>query len=211
MMHTKKFLLVLVFSLLVLSLFVFVNLGCSSDISELSKETITVEEYNVDADAYPYDGGRVTGSGIYKEGTRVTVSATNKAGYEFTGWTENGIMVSRNKQYSFTVTDDRYLVANFELPSLYLRIISVTCPIGKGYRANIVAETEPGAICNIRVRYASGYSSAQGLNQKTADSQGRVSWSWKVGTRTTPGSWPITITVSDGNRSASETYYFNVY
>jgi len=44
------------------------------------------------------------------------------------------------------------------------------------------------------VRYKSGPSKAQGLGPKTADAGGDVSWSWKVGTNTTPGAWPVTIT-----------------
>lgn len=27
-----------------------------------------------------------------------------------------------------------------------------------------------------------------------ADAKGNISWSWMVGTRTTPGSWPVVIT-----------------
>jgi hypothetical protein len=44
------------------------------------------------------------------------------------------------------------------------------------------------------VRYKSGPSTAAGLIPKTTDANGDVAWSWKVGTRTTPGSWPVTIT-----------------
>jgi len=46
------------------------------------------------------------------------------------------------------------------------------------------------ATCSITVYYKSGPSSAAGLYPE----QGRrISWTWKVGTRTTPGRWPITV------------------
>jgi hypothetical protein len=38
--------------------------------------------------------------------------------------------------------------------------------------------------------YKSGASSAAGLYPKRGV---RISWTWKVGTRTTPGRWPITV------------------
>ncbi len=43
------------------------------------------------------------------------------------------------------------------------------------------------------VIYKSGPSTAAGLGPKTAGGDGVVSWTWKVGTRTTTGTWPINI------------------
>jgi len=94
---------------------------------------------------------------------------------------------------------------------LALQIASVTSPIGKGYTATLRAKTELGAYCTITVYYKSGPSKASGLYGKQADSEGNVSWSWKVGTRTTPGSWAIVVTASLSGRTASETTYFTVY
>ena len=94
---------------------------------------------------------------------------------------------------------------------LFLEIVSVTSPIGKGYTATLKAETSPGAQCTIAVYYKSGRSTASGLYPKEADSQGNVSWSWKVGTRTTPGSWPIVVTASLDGETVSETTSFTVY
>jgi len=94
---------------------------------------------------------------------------------------------------------------------LFLEIVSVTSPIGKGYTATLKAETSPGAQCTIAVYYKSGRSTASGLYPKEADSQGNVSWSWKVGTRTTPGSWPIVVTASLDGETISETTSFKVY
>ena len=42
-------------------------------------------------------------------------------------------------------------------------------------------------------------TSAAGLGDKTASSTGVVSWTWKVGTRTTPGSWPVIVGCSKGD------------
>lgn len=94
--------------------------------------------------------------------------------------------------------------------NVYVKIISVTSPARRGGTATLTAETVPGASCTITARYKSGPSTAAGLIAKTADSTGKVSWTWNVGTRTTPGSWPITVTATTGGQPVSETVYFTV-
>ena len=46
----------------------------------------------------------------------------------------------------------------------------------------------------ITVMYNSGASKAEGLEDKTSDASGRVSWSWKIGGRTAFGTYTATIT-----------------
>lgn len=60
-------------------------------------------------------GGTVTGAGTYQNGQNCTVTATPKSGYSFTNWTENGVEVSTDASYNFTVASNRTLVANFEV------------------------------------------------------------------------------------------------
>jgi len=93
---------------------------------------------------------------------------------------------------------------------LSLQIVSVTSPVNAGSYATLVAKTVPGANCDITVYYKSGPSTAAGLYSKTADSNGNVSWTWKVSTNTTPGSWRIVVTASLGGKTASQTTYFTV-
>ena len=59
------------------------------------------------------EGGSVSGGGTYLEGTNCTVSATANEGYIFVNWTEDGEEVSTEATYSFTVTGNRTLIANF--------------------------------------------------------------------------------------------------
>ena len=47
-------------------------------------------------------------------GENCTVTATANEGFVFINWTENGVEVSTEPDYSFVVTSDRDLVANFE-------------------------------------------------------------------------------------------------
>ncbi len=76
--------------------------------------------------ANPSEGGTVSGGGSFPEGTEVTVSATANNHFAFRNWTEDGIEVSNDATYSFTVNNDRDLVANFYLDLPELHVISLS-------------------------------------------------------------------------------------
>jgi len=71
------------------------------------------QNYTISVSANPTNGGTVSGGGTYQQGQSCTVHATANTGYTFTNWTENGNVVSTNANYTFTVTGNRTLVANF--------------------------------------------------------------------------------------------------
>ena len=75
--------------------------------------TSDLPQYTVNVSANPNEGGTVTGGGTYQQGQQCTVTATANSGYTFTNWTENGNVVSSSASYTFTVTGNRNLVANF--------------------------------------------------------------------------------------------------
>jgi hypothetical protein len=70
--------------------------------------------YLVSVNVNDEEYGSATGGGIYEENTTATVTANANSGYKFVNWTKDGTEVSRENQYSFTVTEDVELVANFE-------------------------------------------------------------------------------------------------
>ena len=69
--------------------------------------------YVISASANPAEGGMVTGTGTFPEGATCTLTATPNDGYIFTNWTKDGEVVSTAPIYSFTVTENATLVANF--------------------------------------------------------------------------------------------------
>lgn len=71
-----------------------------------------------------------------------------------------------------------------------VKVVSLTAPAYPGGHATLVASVSPSATCSITVLYKSGSSHAHGLGSKRT-SGGRVSWTWMVGTNTTPGRWKI--------------------
>ena len=74
-----------------------------------------------------------------------------------------------------------------------LQLVRVTSPVAPGGHASITVKASPGALASITVVYKSGLSQAQGLVPKTSGADGTVTWTWKVGTRTTPGVWSIVV------------------
>ena len=68
--------------------------------------TITVQ-------AWPPEGGTVTGGGAYSCNETCTVSATPNSGYQFLHWSNNGTVVNCNASYTFTVGEDTDLEAVF--------------------------------------------------------------------------------------------------
>ncbi|MGE0076365.1 MAG: cellulase family glycosylhydrolase [Bacteroidales bacterium] len=87
----------------------------SADIKFIAPTT-----YSINGNANPANGGTVTGSGTYNQGSQVTLTATPNDGYEFINWTENGNVVSTAANYQFTVTNYRDLVANFKLTQTHV-------------------------------------------------------------------------------------------
>lgn len=63
----------------------------------------------------PEGAGTFTGDGEYERDIYVTVTATPNAKYNFVEWTKNGVQVSPNETYTFKITADVILIANFEL------------------------------------------------------------------------------------------------
>lgn len=92
------------------------QLTSDADVQTMIDEALdwfTPDMYQVNVQAMPGDAGIVTGGGTYLSGSTATVTATATGVYEFVNWTENGNVVSTNPVYSFTVSSDRSIDANF--------------------------------------------------------------------------------------------------
>ena len=70
--------------------------------------------HTVKATVNPAETGTIEGAGTYAQGTEVTLTANPAEGYEFVNWTVAGEVVSTEATYSFAVTADVALVANFK-------------------------------------------------------------------------------------------------
>ena len=71
------------------------------------------KSYTISVSAQPSNGGTVSGGGSYDYGQSCTVQAVPDQGYAFINWTDGGVVVSSDADYSFIVNGNRSLVANF--------------------------------------------------------------------------------------------------
>ena len=115
------------------------------------------QQYTVNVSANPNIGGSVTGGGTYNQGQSCTVTASPNAGYTFTNWTENGNVVSTNRNYTFTVTANRTLVANFQAqPQNYTVTVSANPTNGGNVTGG--GTYQQGQSCTVTATANTGYN-----------------------------------------------------
>ena len=93
---------------------------------------------------------------------------------------------------------------------LAVNLVSVTSPAPPFSDATLEVTTAPEALCQITVLYKSGPSRAKGLMPQQANARGRAAWTWRVGSNTTPGTWPILVTCRKGGDQAELRTSFEV-
>ena len=74
-----------------------------------------LENFTITATANNARMGSIVGSGEYYEGGTAMLTANANPGFRFVNWTKEGVEVSTDATYLFTVTEDVELVANFEV------------------------------------------------------------------------------------------------
>ena len=82
-----------------------------------------------------------------------------------------------------------------------ISLVSLTSPVSRGNNATISIKGLPNTTYDIDVMYSSGASKASGLEDKTSDSEGNVSWTFKVSSNVKVGTYEVKIT--DGENSVS--------
>ncbi|MBN2261961.1 MAG: T9SS type A sorting domain-containing protein, partial [Prolixibacteraceae bacterium] len=130
------------------------NRNLVANFEELPPATFTIK-----ASANPSKGGTTSiGTKTYTEGTAITISANANAGYHFVNWTEDGLEVSTSNNYSFTVTADRTLVANFEQDAAQTYTVALEVNEGEGGTVNFSSQSfEMGASVTAIATPADGY------------------------------------------------------
>ena len=111
--------------------------------------------------------------------------------------------------FSVFKTSEKYTtISTISSDKKNIELVSLTDYVSPGETAHIQIKSTPNTEHEISVTYSSGTSTAEGLYNKYSNSNGYVEWSWKVGTNTSEGSYPISIYNYD--TLDSETFYFTV-
>ncbi len=102
----------------------------------------------------PSHGGTTSGDGVYAAAAQATVAATAADGYKFSKWLLNGVAVSIDRSYSFTVSSNVTLVAKFK--PVYKILVSPDPPTGG--EIEVDAAYELGELAEPKAVPFSGYS-----------------------------------------------------
>ncbi len=73
--------------------------------------------YRIASMPFPPAGGSVDGDTYYLAGETASLTAIPQTHFQFANWSEAGNIISTNETYSFMVSSNRSLTANFELKS----------------------------------------------------------------------------------------------
>ncbi|MEJ7779895.1 MAG: ice-binding family protein [Daejeonella sp.] len=94
---------------------------------------IPANQFAVILSSNPAAGGTTDGEGAYSSGSSVTVTAAQNVGYTFTNWTDkvSGSVLSTSPNYTFVLSSNRSLVANFALNTYTLTVTATNGTVTK--------------------------------------------------------------------------------
>ena len=97
-----------------------VTVADANQTADFVLQPYSLQYYTIATAVNPPGAGTASGGGVFADSSPATVSAaanTSALPYYFANWTENGVVQSASPNYTFTVTRDRVLTANFTLPA----------------------------------------------------------------------------------------------
>ena len=95
---------------------------------------IPASQFAVVLSSNPVAGGTTSGSGAFAGGSSVPVTAAPNTGYTFTGWTNQGSttpILSTSPSYTFVLSANRSLVANFAINTYTLTVNATNGTVAK--------------------------------------------------------------------------------
>ena len=162
----------------------------ASDVTVNSTVQVTFQAVaTITVSSSPANGGNVSGGGTFAVGSSQTVHATANSGYSFTNWTENGNVESTSASYTFTVSSNSALVANFAV----LTPPNITSANIASFTVGQIGTYVVTATGNLAPTFsATGLPGWASLNSVTGELSGTPS-------STAASPFSITLTASNGN------------
>jgi uncharacterized repeat protein (TIGR02543 family) len=150
---------------------------------------IPASQFAVILSSNPPSFGTTGGSGSFDAGSSVTVTATPNTGYHFVNWTEAGVIVSTSSSYTFTLTANKTLVANFAINTYVLNITAVNGTVVKN---PLQATYDHGTTVQLTATANTGYT----FTSWSGDASGSVN--------------PLTVTM-DAAKNITANFTLNTY
>ena len=126
------------------------TLTISSSPQNVTQDFNLVPLATITVNAQPTTGGTVAGGGTFAVGSSQTVTAAANSSYTFANWTQNGTVVSTSASYSFTLTGNETLVANFTADTATIHgVVACSCDNSPVVNAQVIigsqsAQTDSG-------------------------------------------------------------------
>lgn len=83
---------------------------------------------------------------------------------------------------------------------LAINIVTLTKQVAVGEKATLTIKTEAGAMCLGNRHSESNFNSRGKLALKNVDREGKASWSWPVGPKSSKGRWALSLQCSTGKK-----------
>ena len=132
--------------------------GANTKNVNLSADGIEIPSYNIQTSANPSSGGNPSGAGTYLRGSVCHLNSNTNPGWIFNGWYNlSGNLESSNSTYTFTVTDNRYLIAKFTLQPPPSYTVSVVSSPTEGGSVTGGGSFVLGSTCSVTASSATGY------------------------------------------------------
>ena len=113
----------------------------------------------------------------------------------------DGNIVCDSDGVEVTCSGDKESSSDSSNSTSNINLVGLTSPVSRGGDVTVSIKGLPNTTYDIDVMYSSGESKASGLEDKTSDSEGNVSWTFKVSSNVKPGTYEVKIT--DGSNNAS--------
>jgi len=116
---------------------------------------VVLGNYAINLSSSPAAGGTTLGGGSFVENSLKTVTATANTGYTFVNWTDNGVQVSTNSSFSFTLLGNKTLVAHFLINTYTMTASGVNGTVAKSPNQTTF---DYGSVVMLTASPALGYS-----------------------------------------------------
>ena len=115
----------------------------------------------------------------------------------------DGNIVCDSDGVEVTCSGDKESSSDSSNSTSNINLVGLTSPVSRGGDVTVSIKGLPNTTYDIDVMYSSGESKASGLEDKTSDSEGNVSWTFKVSSNVKPGTYEVKIADGEDNASYS--------
>ena len=164
--------------------------------------TVPLPNWTLSVQASPAVAGGVSGGGTFTSGTMVSAMAMANTDNAFVNWTQNGIVQSLSSNYSFIITSNCNLVANFVTNPVIYTVATQSSPANAGSVGG-GGNFSAGSSVTVTATANSGYAFTNWTQNGVAQSYSPNYAFMLAGNRTLVANFVVTYTVAASGSPAN--------